>query len=373
VAAIPQMDPSAFYRAHKGEVDSAIGRVLESGRYILAHEVAAFEAEFAGALGIGHAIGVANGTEALELALRALGIGPGDRVATVSHTAVATVAAIELAGAEPVLVDIDPATFTLAPGELSATFDAVPNIKAVIAVHLYGQPADLPKIRSIAQSHGAWLVEDCAQSHGARLDGRWTGTFGDIAAFSFYPTKNLGGYGDGGLVATADPLVAERVKSLREYGWTTRRVSEAAGMNSRLDELQAAILRIRLKYLLQGNARRREIASAYDRGLADSGLVLPIARPNAQHAYHQYVVRHARRDELRTKLTALGIGTNVHYPVPVHLQPAYSGRLAIVRRLGETEAAAREVLSLPMFPELDETAVLRVIAAVRQALEGRDQ
>jgi len=367
--AIPQMDPGAAYRALKTEIDAAVARVLASGWYILGQEVAGFEAEYAAALGLGHAVGVANGTDAIILALRALDIGPGDRVATVSHTAVATVAAIELVGAEPVLVDIEPISCMLDPVELDLCLDAVPGIKAVIPVHLYGQSADLVPILETARRHGAAVIEDCAQAQGATLDGRPLGSFGDIACFSFYPTKNLGGFGDGGAVTTPDPGLADRLRSLREYGWKERYVSAVTGMNSRLDELQAAILRVRLPHLAAENGRRDEIAAAYDRGLAGLPLELPHRRPDVVPAWHQYVVRSQNRDALQQALKARGIGTNIHYPVPVHLQPAYAGRLKTgPSGLAVTELVAREVLSLPMYPQLAESAVAEVIAAIRAVL-----
>jgi hypothetical protein len=361
---ILQMDPGAGYRAQRLAIDAAVARVLASGWYILGQEVAAFEREAAEAFGLGHGVGVASGTDALVLALKALGLGPGDRVATVSHTAVATVAAIELAGAEPVLVDIDRVHFTLDPAHLAGTLAAVPGIRAVIAVHLYGQPADLPAILDLCRGRGIPLIEDCAQAHGAALDGRPVGSFGDIACFSFYPTKNLGALGDGGMVGTGSAELAARLRSLREYGWRQRYVSDVPGMNSRLDELQAAILRARLPHLAAGNERRRGIAQAYDRSLA--GLDRPQIRPGARPVFHQYVIRHPDRDALQARLKQAGIGTNVHYPVPVHLQPAYAGRITTgPGGLPETEAAAREVLSLPMHPELSDESVAAVIGALR--------
>lgn len=345
---IPPSDPRANYLAHKSEIDSAVARVLSNGRYILGPEVEAFEAEFGAYLGVAHSIGVANGTDALALALRGCGIGPGDRVATVSHTAVATVAAIELAGATPVLVDIDPETFTIDCAPLENL-----EVRAIVPVHLYGRPANMPRILEIARRRGIKVIEDCAQSHGASIDGRRTGAWGDAASFSFYPTKNLSAIGDGGAVVTGDSEIAARVRSLREYGWQDRYVSEVAGVNSRLDELQAAILRVKLRYLDAENARRREIAARY------SGL-----DPHPGHVYHQYVIRSADRDKLRARLQEHGIGTLIHYPVPVHLQPAYRSRIKH-GPLPESEKAAREVLSLPIYPELGGDAVEAVIRAVR--------
>jgi dTDP-4-amino-4,6-dideoxygalactose transaminase len=365
---IPQADPKAGYLAQRAAIDAAMARVAAGGWYILGQEVAAFEREFAAYVGRRHGIGVASGTDALVLALRALEVGPEDYVVTVPHTAVATVAAIELAGARPLLVDIDPRTATLDPAELARVLAAPPGrIAAIIPVHLYGLPADLDAILPLAQRHGAVVIEDCAQSHGAWLGGRRAGSIGELAAFSFYPTKNLGALGDGGMVVTEDDALAERLRALREYGWRERYVSAIAGMNSRLDELQAAILRVKLGALDADNARREAIAFAYDRGLAGLPLDLPARRPGSSHVFHQYVVRTPRRDALREALKARGIGTNIHYPVPVHLQPAYHGRLAIgPSGLDESERAAHEVLSLPIFPQLGDAEVAQVIAAVRE-------
>jgi len=363
---IPQTDPKAGYLVHQAEIESAIQRVLNSGWYILGREVESFEQEFAAYIGVRHAIGVANGTDALELSLRACDVGPGDLVFTVSHTAVATVAAIELAGATPVLVDIDPVTYTMDPNCLE---DAIKGqsgderlkfsgrIKAVVPVHLYGHPADMQAIMDIVKRYDLYVIEDCAQSHGATIQGRKTGSWGDLAAFSFYPTKNLAAFGDGGMVVTDDPNLAERVRLLRQYGWQQRYVSEIAGANSRLDEIQAAILRVKLHYLDQENARRREIARNYACLLVDTDLALPNSRPGAEHIYHQYVVRTAERDALQTYLRDRGIVTSVHYPQTIHRQPAYTGRLITSGDLTHSERAAAQVLSLPMYPELSDEQV----------------
>jgi dTDP-4-amino-4,6-dideoxygalactose transaminase len=348
-------DPKACVLAHRDEIEAAVRGVLDGGSYVLGREVAAFESEFAAFLGGGHAVGVASGTDALILALRAAGIAAGDQVFTVSHTAVATVAAIELAGALPVLVDIDPRTFTLDPERLDAAVrrHGRSGRGAVIAVHLYGQPADMPAILDVARRHDLPVIEDCAQAHGAALGGRRVGSFGTVAAFSFYPTKNLGALGDGGAVVTADPALAERVRQLREYGWRARYVSEVAGMNSRLDEIQAAILRVKLRHLEDENDRRRRRAAFYGDRLAGTGLQLPAIRADATHVWHQYVVRSAQRDALRSALHGQGVGTLVHYPVPVHAQPAYRDRLLLdPAGLAHSEAAAEQVLSLPMHGHL---------------------
>lgn len=370
---VPQSDPKASYLAHQREIDDAIRQTLCSGWYILGQQVAAFEQEFAAFVGAKHCIGVANGTDALVLAMRACGIGAGDAVITVSHTAVATVAAIELAGAEPLLVDIDPATFTISPQAIEdaiKTHRGPAKLKAIIAVHLYGHPAEMDAIRELARRYDLRVIEDCAQAHGAKIDDNRVGSIGDIAAFSFYPTKNLGALGDGGAVVTNDDELAERLRLLREYGWRERYVSEIAGMNSRLDELQAAVLRVKLKSLDEENERRRQIALRYDELLAGSSLQLPEVCSSVSHVYHQYVVRSDERDALKERLRAKGIGTLIHYPVPVHQQPAYQNRMALA--LPETERAAREVLSLPMFPQLTEGQVAQVISAINSAQTTRE-
>lgn len=383
-SALPLALPAARYLAHQAEIDAAVTGVLQGARFILGPQTAAFEQEFAAFLGAGDCVGVGNGTDALEIALRACGIGSGDAVATVSHTAVATVAAIERAGATPVLVDIDPVSFTMAPDYLQETiteYQALPNpagrprLKAVIPVHLYGHPADMPAIVKIARGHGLRVIEDCAQSHGARLLDRMTGTWGDLAAFSFYPTKNLGAFGDGGAVVTSDAVLAEKARLLREYGWRTRQVSSLPGLNSRLDEIQAALLRVLLPHLEAENVRRREVAARYDSRLAPTGFVKPVTRPEAVHVFHQYVVRTARRDQLRVLLEGEGIPTQVHYPVPVHLQPAYEGRLFMGRhRLPRSEAAAQEVLSLPMSPYMNASQIDSVCGCLnRWAAKRSDQ
>lgn len=352
---LPPTDPKASYVAHKEEIDQAIHRVLDSGWYILGQEVAAFEQEFAHYLGVRQAIGVANGTDALEIALRACGIGIGDAVITVSHTVVATVAAIELIGAMPLLVDIDPKTFTLEPNRLE---DAIAKhkgspLKAIIPVHLYGYPADMSAIMDIARHYGLYVIEDCAQSHGAAFQKKKTGTWGHLAAFSFYPTKNLGALGDGGAVVTDDLELAKKMRSLREYGWQQRYISDFAGMNTRLDELQAAVLRVKLQYLEQENNQRRHLADIYNKLLSATPLLLPECDRDADPVYHQYVVQSRHRDHLKEFLKTNSVGTLIHYPVPVHRQPAYQGRVNLGSGgLPETEKACQKILSLPMYPQM---------------------
>lgn len=373
---IPQTNPKADYLAYKQEIDTAIAEVLESGSYILGQQVAGFEQEFSSYVGVAHAVSVGNGTDALHLALRTCGVGPGDAVLTVSHTAVATVAAIELAGAEPILVDIDPATFTMDANRLE---EAIMNsgrrsLKAVIPVHLYGQPADLPAILEISKKYDLFVIEDCAQSHGASLGERKTGTWGDLATFSFYPTKNLAALGDGGAIVTNDPDLANKARLLREYGWSTRYISLLPGLNSRLDELQAAILRVKLRHLDDANARRRAVARLYDNKLQGQSAVQTPACGEGVHVYHQYVVQSPQRDSLKAYLQDNGIGTLVHYPSPVHSQPAYKGRVATgIGGLRHSEEACRNVLSLPMYSQLTDDQALWVCEMLSRWANSRKQ
>lgn len=362
-------NPRAQYLAHKAEIDAAVLGVMEKGSFVLGEEVRAFESELAAYIGVAHGVGVGSGTEALHLALAACGIGAGDEVITVAHTAVATVAAIELSGATPVLVDIEPDYYTLDPSKLEAAIG--PQTKAVVPVHLYGQAADLSPIMEIARRRGLRVIEDCAQAHGALYQGRRVGAWGDMACFSFYPTKNLGALGDGGMVVTNSPELAERARLLREYGWAERNVSSVAGWNSRLDELQAAVLRVKLRHLDRDNGNRQELALFYDRALSEYQLLQPKARPEATHVYHLYVVRTSERDNLHAFLRTRDIWALIHYPVPVHQQPAYCRRLRGADRLPETERVAREVLSLPIYPELNPNEADQVVTTVREYFESR--
>jgi dTDP-4-amino-4,6-dideoxygalactose transaminase len=303
---------------------------------------------------------VDSGTSAIQLSLLACGIGVGDEVITVSNTAVATVVAIELTGAKPVLVDIDSSSFTLDPSKLESALTA--RTRAILPVHLYGCPADMKPILEFARAHQLFVIEDCAQAHGARYHDKPVGGWGHLSAFSFYPTKNLGAYGDGGAVLTNDSTLAERVRLLRQYGWRDNRISEQKGMNARLDEMQAAILRVKLRHLEKWNDRRCELAALYKSLLADS-LTLPIEPPETRHVYHQFVVRHPRRDALHSYLSEQGIHTQIHYPVPIHLQPAY--RELASASLPVIEAVANEILSLPLYPELRNEDVERVCKIIR--------
>jgi dTDP-4-amino-4,6-dideoxygalactose transaminase len=366
-APILPADPRASYLAHRDGIDWAISRALSSGAYILGPEVKAFEEEFAAYVGAAHAIGVGSGTEAIHLALRTLGIGSGDGVLTVSHTAVATVAAIELAGATPMLVDIDPVTFTMDSRSLEAAIDANRDLRlrAIVPVHLYGHPADMPVIMELANRHSLLVVEDCAQAHGAAIGARKTGTWGDAACFSFYPTKNLGGLGDGGAVVVENPEAAARAGQLRQYGWQERYISELTGMNTRLDEIQAAILRVKLPHLDLENARRREIAEYYSAALSSTPLVLPQTAPGVSHAFHQYTIRTPRRDALASFLADDGIKVGILYPVPIHQQPAYRNRVRMAPDgLQQSELACRDLVCLPIHPQLTDSDVTRVAGRV---------
>ena len=362
---IPFNDLKRLEQQLRGELDEAARRALRSGWYILGPELEAFEAEFAAYHGAAHAVGVANGTDAIELALRAAGIGPGDEVITVSHTAVATVCAIERAGATPVMVDIDEASYTIDPRAAEAAL--TPRTRALVPVHLYGQPADLPPLLALAERHNLALIEDCAQAHGARWNGRPVGTFGRAGAFSFYPTKNLGALGDAGAVITDDAELAARLRRLRHYGQVSRYEHLERGQNSRLDELQAALLRVKLAHLDEHNRTRRALAERYNATL--TGVATPVVRPEAEHAFHLYVVRSPRRDALIAALGRTGIGTLIHYRTPVHLQPAYSDLGYGAGSLPVTERIVREIVSLPLFVGLTEAEVDAVAQAVgKQAL-----
>jgi len=361
---IPWASPQAQFRAHGGAIRGAIDRVLESPAYILGKEVSAFEAAFASHCGAEHAVGVASGTDALILALKGLGVGAGSEVITVSHTALATVAAVLATGAVPVLIDVDPVHMTLDPAALEVA--VTPRTKAVIAVHLYGQAADLESIMAIAQRYSLKVIEDCAQAAGGRYRGKRLGSTGDAGCFSFYPTKNLGAIGDGGMVVTSDAKVAERVRRLRQYGWNDARETEEPGLNSRLDPLQAAILQVKLPHLDADNARRRAIAGRYDQDFAGLPLTTPTVRTGTEHAYHLYVVAGDDRDGLMKHLYTRHIGSAIHYPTPVHRQRGYAERAVLPKGgLPVTERLCGKILSLPMYPELTEAEVGSTISAVR--------
>lgn len=356
---IPCSDPLAAYRECQADIDAAIHRVLDSGWYILGDEVRAFEAEFAEYVGVRHGVGVGSGTEALHLALVACGVGPGDEVITVSHTAVATVAAIGLAGATPIFVDIDPSTLTMDPSGIEGVI--TPRTKAIVVVHLYGNPVSMNEIKDSAAAHKLYVIEDCAQAHGARYRSNMVGSLADIACFSFYPTKNLGAMGDAGAVVTDNDDLAEQVRLCREYGWADRFVSSTAGWNSRLDELHAAVLRVKLRHLDAAIGRRRKWAAIYSTALLDARIGLPVTTPEATHAYHLYVIRSQARDDLMRFLQTREIGVALHYPQPVHRQPAYETGAPL---LPETDKVCSEILSLPMYPQLSEQDINTVVQAI---------
>ena len=355
-------NPSAQVFSYQAEIEDAVLRVVRSDRYILGPEVNALEQEFAAYIGTTHAVGVANGTDALELALRSLDLKPGDEVITVSHTAVATVAAIEAAGAVPVLVDVDPDFYTLNPIQLTEVLSS--RTRAVIVVHLYGQAADLDEIGAFCKQQNLILIEDCSQAHGAKWNDKRLGSIGHIGCFSCYPTKNLGAIGDAGLVTTSDSNLAHKIRILREYGWQKRYISDIPGRNSRLDELQAAILRIKLRHLDDDNQNRRDLAAQYTSLLGD-GARTPAIRQSAEHVFHLYVVRTDHRQALMAHLKSQDIYAGIHYPEAVHLQPAYKGRVRTSRSMEVTERLAQEVLSLPIYPELGVDSVSQVAQTIK--------
>ncbi|MBL8098245.1 MAG: DegT/DnrJ/EryC1/StrS family aminotransferase [Anaerolineales bacterium] len=364
---IPIIDLKKQYESIQAELDEALKRVFTKGIYILGDEVSAFEDEFAKYCNASYGVGVASGTDALFLSLLSCDVKAGDEVIAPSHTAVATIAAIEMTGAKPVLVDIDIHRYTLDPNQVEKAI--TDKTRAIIPVHLYGCPADLKPILEIAHQKKIYVIEDCAQAHGAKFQGQRAGTGGDIAAFSFYPTKNLGAFGDGGMVITNNLSLAEKCKRLRQYGWKNRYVSEIKGMNSRLDELHAAMLRVKLKYLDAWNQRRRDLANLYIALLRNTEIILPMQPKDCEHVFHQFVIRGTERDALKDFLYQKGIHTLIHYPVPVHLQPAYKNLGYVKGSLPNTEKVADEVLSLPMYPELTEEQVKFVCECIVDFLE----
>jgi dTDP-4-amino-4,6-dideoxygalactose transaminase len=360
--------PLAQYRTHKGEIDAAISRVMESGTYILGDEVATFERAFAEYCQCDYAVGVGSGTDALILALRAFQIGAADEVITVSHTAIATVASVLAVGAVPVLVDVDPIYYTLDPAALELTLTE--RTRAIIVVHLYGQAADIKTITLFARSHGLIVIEDCAQAVGGSYKGKRLGSFGDAACFSFYPTKNLGAMGDGGMVVTSNPDIAMRVRRLRQYGWDERRQTHEIGVNSRLDEIQAAILSAKLPSLDTDNDRRGRLAARYADGLAGLPMTIPRTRPEGCHVFHLYVVACDDRDALKSHLAAAKVGSGIHYRLPVHRHDGYAQRVRLAGELAGTDRLAARILSLPMYPELRDEEVDCIIATIRSYYSG---
>jgi dTDP-4-amino-4,6-dideoxygalactose transaminase len=368
---VPLLDLVAQYRSLREDLDAAVERVVASQRFILGEEVAALEREVADHLGVPHAVGVASGTDALLLTLRALGVGPGDEVLLPTFTFFATAGAVVNAGARPVFADIEAVSYGLDPAGLEAQI--TPRTRAVVVVHLFGQCMEFEAVRAVAERHGLPIIEDAAQAIGAELDGRKAGTLGVAGCFSFFPSKNLGGFGDGGLVCTADPALEEKVRMLRMHGAPQGGYRHAVvGYNSRLDALQAAVLRVKLPHLPRWNEARRRNAERYRRQFLASGLcgagadgpiVLPAERPGCKHIYHQYVIRARERDRLREFLSARDIGTAVYYPLPLHQQECFRG-LGGGMRLPQAERASREVLALPVYPELTESQQEEVVGAI---------
>ena len=356
------LDLRAQYACLKTEIDQSISRVLHDADFIMGRELDLFEAEFAAFCGVDHCVGVDSGLSALELTLRALDIGPGDEVITAANTFIATALAISNAGATPVLADVDPDTSNIDPDSVRSAITS--HTRAIIPIHLYGRPAEMDRLREIAAQYGLAIVEDACQAHGARYKGQRVGSFGHAAAFSFYPGKNLGAYGDGGAVVTNNHALAERLRLMRNYGQRRKNVHLEKGFNRRLDTLQAAILRVKLRRLDEWNAMRRQHARRYAELLSEATLVLPNEGPDEEMVWHLYVVRSRQRDALKSHLESRGVMTGLHYPTPVHLQPAYSeagyrrGDFPICERL------ASEILSLPMYAELTPDAMLRVAEAI---------
>ena len=362
---IPVASPIAQYLAHRDEIRSAVLAVLEGGHYVLGQEVAKLETAFAKYVGVSHAIGVNSGTDALILGLKALGVGRGDHVVTVSHTALATVAAVIATGATPVLVDIEPHTHTLDPVRLEAAIDD--RTKAIVVVHLYGQMADLSATMAIADRHGVPVIEDCAQAAGAALGSMSAGATGALGCFSFYPTKNLGAIGDGGMVVTRNPELAESIRRLRQYGWNARRETDVPGINSRLDEIQAAILGAKLPFLDTDNNRRAAIAQRYSSAFSGLPLRAPTIRAGSRHVFHLYVLETPDRDALIADLQKSGVQAAVHYPFAAHQHGGYRDQIILPPAgLPVTESTIKCIVSLPMYPELTDGETDKVIAAVRR-------
>ena len=361
---VPFLDLKAGYFEMKAEIDSAVQLVLASGHYILGPEVEAFESEYAAYCGTAHCVSVANGLDALHLALRGMGVGPGDEVIVPSNTYIATWLAVSQCGATPVPVEPDERTCNIDPARIEAAI--TPHTRVLLPVHLYGLPADMDEILAIARRHGLKVLEDGAQAHGARYKGRRLGAHGDAVAWSFYPGKNLGALGDGGAVTTNDGELAERLRMLRNYGSRIKYVNDMQGYNSRLDPIQAAVLRVKLARLDEWNARRRAVAARYNAGLAGCGVVLPQVPDWVEPVWHLYVIRHLRRDALQMALNDAGIGTLIHYPIPPHRQLAYAAAGWPAGAFPLAERMADEVLSLPIGPHLDSDQVDAVIFALRR-------
>jgi dTDP-4-amino-4,6-dideoxygalactose transaminase len=364
---IPFVDLKSQYNSIKDEINTAVLNVLESAQFILGDEVLALEQEFSAYCGAEHGVALNTGTSALHLALLAAGIGPGDEVITVPFTFVATVAAIAYTGATPVFVDIDPVSYTIDVNQIEKAVTA--KTKAIMPVHLYGQPADMDPILEIAQRHGLKVIEDAAQAHRSEYKGRRVGSIGDIGCFSFYPGKNLGAYGEGGMAVTNNPEYDRTMRMLRDWGQESRYHHVLKGYNYRMDGVQGAILRVKLRYLDQWTEARRTHAAQYDKRLADLSLKTPVAMPYSYHVYHIYAVRSPQRDRLQTALKANGIQTGIHYPIPVHLQPAYADLGYHLGAFPHSEKVAKEEFSLPLYAELTSIQVDTVTECLQRILQ----
>lgn len=364
---VPFLDLKRQYENYRQEIDDAIQSVFQSAWFILGENVEKLESEFSGYLGAKYGIGVGSGTEAIHLALLACGVEPGDEIITVANTAVPTVSAISFANAKPKFVDIDPITYTINPDLIESAI--TPLTKVILPVHLYGQAANMDAVLEVAKRHNLKVVEDACQAHGAEYKGQKVGSMGDIACFSFYPSKNLGAYGDGGFVSTNNKELAQTVRYLRNYGQTTRYVHVIKGYNSRLDELQAAVLRVKLRRLDDWNAKREELAKYYNELMKNCNIVLPRESEHSKHVYHLYVVRSGRREQLQNHLMEKGIQTIIHYPIPVHLQESYQDLGILKGSLPETEQAAKEILSLPLYPEITRDEIKEVAESICELLK----
>jgi len=365
---IPLLDLVAQYNTIKPEIDDAIQQVLVSGKFILGPNEKAFEQEIAAYLGVKHAVGVASGTDALVIALRAAGVGPGDEVVVPAYTFFATAGAVLTVGARPVFVDVDPETYLIDVQQADAAVTA--RTKAIIPVHLYGQSVDMDELRAVAAQHGLKVIEDNAQAFGAEYKGCKTGALGDLGCLSFFPTKNLGGYGDGGMVATNDDDLAEKARMLRTHGWKKKYFPEMLGYNSRLDEMQAAVLRVKLKHVDEWNSRRREIAREYTRRITSFGLQGPVEAPDRSHVYHLYMVRFAERESVREKLKDAGVACEVYYPQPVHLAGPCRKFGWQEGQLPVSERASSETMALPLYPEMTEAQIEEVLKALESVVRG---
>jgi dTDP-4-amino-4,6-dideoxygalactose transaminase len=363
---IPFVDLKAQYADIHSEIDTAIGDVVESTRFVGGPPVTNFEKQFGDFCGAPYAIGVSSGTAALHVALVATGIGPDDEVITVPNTFIATTEAITMAGAKPVFVDVEPESYNIDADRIEEAL--TPRTKAILPVHLYGQPADMDPVMEIARRHDLVVIEDACQAHGAEYKGKKVGTFGHVGCFSFYPGKNLGAYGDGGMVVTDDPSVADTIRLLSNHGRVDRHQHSREGFNYRLDTLQAAILSVKLKHLERWNAQRRDHARRYSELLAGLEVKTPVEKEFAKHVFHLYIIRLSRRDELAEHLSSRGIAVGMHYPLALHQQEAYAHLNYPLGSFPVSEACAREVLSLPMFPELSEAQIQHVVAAIEEFL-----